>query len=254
MTNTLTVTHIYIYIYYTYVCIYHAWCAARFPQEDNQGYAAGNNTLDSLMKHFVEDAKDCYMNGVPSLQGFFYLVFIRLEGDLPAQAKLAHSGRTYTNDPNCMCPWCSANGRDVPFGDYRRNAAWRATIGCDPPWRSSSPLHDLPGGEDEGFLSKDLFHISHLGVTRTCVASVICFLVAMGHFVPMEGGASVPACLKEAYKDFAFYCKNILHETPDVKTFTKENLRWTRAKFPETSWFLVNDELLRDIDSSFLSL
>ena len=62
-----------MYILYIYVCIYHAWCAARFPQEDNQGYAAGNNTLDSLMKHFVEDAKDCYMNGVPSLQGFFTL-------------------------------------------------------------------------------------------------------------------------------------------------------------------------------------
>ena len=76
------------------------------------------------------------------------------------------------------------------------------------------------------------------------MASVICFLVAMGHFLPMEGGVSVPACLKEAYKDFAFFCKNILHETPDVKTFTKENLRWTKAKFPETSWFLVNDDFL----------
>ena len=55
------------------VCLYHAFCAAQFPQDGHQGYGAGNKTLDSLMKHFVEDAKDCYMNGLPSPKEFFTL-------------------------------------------------------------------------------------------------------------------------------------------------------------------------------------
>ncbi|CAE7836434.1 unnamed protein product [Symbiodinium sp. CCMP2592] len=218
-------------------CFFYTAMLADDYKEDHVGYGAGNNTLDSLMRHFVEDAMDCYLNGVPSRQGLFYIVILRLEGDLPAQAKLSHSGRNYTNDPNPICSWCLADGRQIPFGDFRRTAAWRATISQQPPWMSRSPLHDLPGGEDVRFLSKDLFHISQLGITRTCVASVICFLVTMGHFQPLVGGTSVPACLKEAYKDFGHYCKAVLHETPDVKTFTRENLQWTsRAKLPDTSW------------------
>ena len=212
-----------------------------YEQDDNMGFGHGNRTLDTLLKHFVEDAKDCYFNGVPSRHGRFYIVLIRLEGDLPAQAKLSHSGRNFTNDPNPMCPWCLADGKETPYGDFRRNADWRATISLQPPWSSWSPLHDLPGGEDERFLSKDLFHISHLGISRTCVASVICFLVTIGHFQPWEGGTSVPACLQEAYKEFSHYCKAVLHETPDVKAFTRENLHWkSRAKMPETSWCLAS--------------
>ncbi|CAE7949237.1 unnamed protein product [Symbiodinium sp. KB8] len=213
--------------------------------DDNAGFAQGNQTLDSMLKHFVTDAKDCYMNGVPSRNGKFYLVLIRLEGDLPAQAKLSHSGRNFTNDPNPMCPWCCADGKAIPYGDFRRSAKWRETVASETPWGSSSPLHDLPGGEDERFLSKDLFHISHLGIARTCVASVICFLVAMGHFQPREGGTSVPACLKEAYKDFGHFCKAVLKETPDVKTFSRQNLQWSSlAKMPETSWILGSDRFL----------
>ncbi|CAE7445225.1 unnamed protein product [Symbiodinium sp. CCMP2592] len=172
-------------------CFFYTAMLADDYKEDHVGYGAGNNTLDSLMRHFVEDAMDCYLNGVPSRQGLFYIVILRLEGDLPAQAKLSHSGRNYTNDPNPICSWCLADGRQIPFGDFRRTAAWRATISQQPPWMSRSPLHDLPGGEDVRFLSKDLFHISQLGITRTCVASVICFLVTMGHFQPLVGGTSV---------------------------------------------------------------
>ncbi|CAE7855607.1 HMGS, partial [Symbiodinium necroappetens] len=70
-------------------------------------------------------------------------------GDLPAQAKLSHSGRNFTNDPNPMCPWCCADGKAIPYGDFRRSAKWRETVASETPWGSSSPLHDLPGGEDE---------------------------------------------------------------------------------------------------------
>ena len=136
-------------------------------QDDNLGYAAGNKTLDSIMMHFVHEARDCFYNGAPSLNGKFFLVFLRLEGDLPAQGKLSHSARNFTNDPNPMCPWCLADDRLVPFADLRERVAWRATTGSVPPWGSISPLHYLPGGNDEQFLAKDLFHISHVGITRT---------------------------------------------------------------------------------------
>ena len=232
--------------YMMWLFIYMFLFLPRFDQDDHAGFGQGNKTLDSLLRHFVHDARDCYYNGLPSRNGKFYLVLLRLEGDLPAQAQLLHSGRSFTNDPNPMCPWCLADGRDMPFGDFRRNAKWRSTIATDPPWKSWSPLHDLPGGEDDRFIAKDLFHISHLGIARTCVASVICFLVAVGgHFQPSEGGTSVPACLKEAYKSFALFCKSILHETPDVKTFSRENLGWkSLAKMPEASWILGKDKAL----------
>ena len=190
------------------------------------------------MMHFVHEARDCFYDGVPSLHGKFFLVFLRLEGDLPAQGKLAHSARNFTNDPNPMCPWCLADDRDVPFADLRECAAWRATTGSVPPWGSISPLHFLPGGNEEQFLAKDLFHISHVGITRTFVASCICYLVHVGHFRPSHGlGQSVPLRLKEAYSDFRHHCQQIQHETPDVKTFSRENLGWlSLAKMPETSW------------------
>ncbi|CAE7891380.1 unnamed protein product, partial [Symbiodinium microadriaticum] len=59
-----------------------------YEQDDNIGFGSGNRTLDSLMQHFVEDAKECYFNGVPSRNGRFYIVLIRLEGPLAGDQRL----------------------------------------------------------------------------------------------------------------------------------------------------------------------
>ncbi|CAE7488188.1 unnamed protein product [Symbiodinium natans] len=219
-------------------CFFYSCALAEAYKEFHAGFAAGNKTLDSITGHFVAEANDCFYNGVRGLTGQWYLVFLRLEGDLPAQAKLMHSARNFTNAPNQMCPWCLADDRDVPFGDHRNCAGWRATTSSEKPWASPSPLHLLPGGNMEQFMAKDLFHTTHVGVTRTFVASAICYLVHVGHFTPPHGaGVSVPARLKVAYSSFREHCQLVQHEMPDVKTFSRENLGWlSLAKMPETSW------------------
>ena len=209
-------------------------------QDDNLGFAAGNRTLDGLLGHFVDEANDCFINGLQSPQGKFFLVFVRLEGDLPAQGKLMHSARNFTNEPNPMCPWCLADDRNIPFADHRRDAVWRTTTGSQKPWGSCSPLHRLPGGDEEEFVAKDLFHISQLGITRTFVASCICYLVDIGHFTAGHAPTvAVPVRLKEAYECFKDHCRLVQRETPDVKAFSRENLGWkSRNTMPETSWQL----------------
>ena len=91
---------------------------------------------------------------------------------------------------------------------------------------------------EETFISKDIFHICSLGVTRALVASLICYLVHMDHFVPdlPEFGRGVPQRLTKAYSVCACFCKQVLKESPHLKIFTKENLHWSSlASMPDST-------------------
>ena len=203
----------------------------------NQGYKDGNQTLDDIMECFVGEALQAYWDGIPCPGGHskIFLVFIRQEGDLPAQAKIWHLQRTFVHFPNPMCSWCLADGDAIDFSDFRRTAMWRATAYTEKPWGSTSPMNNLPGGENEMILAKDLFHLSNLGITRTFVSSLICYLVSLKFF--SGGGNSVPARLNMAYQSFREWCK--LHcETPDIKHFSTDGFKWKPTKFPESSMFL----------------
>ena len=205
----------------------------------NQGYKVGNKTLDDIMECFVSEALTAYWEGVQVKEhGTFFLVFVRQEGDLPAQAKIWHLDRSFTNFPNPMCCWCMADGNEIDFADFRQNALWRSTVQYMKPWSTVSPMVNLPGGNDERFLAKDLFHLSNLGITRTFVASLICYMASIGFFSDLDSGTSIPSRLRSAYRSFKSFCK-LKHETPDIKQFSREGFKWKApTKYPESSMFL----------------
>ena len=204
----------------------------------NRVYELGNACLDSLMKAFAEEANAGYTNGVtlPLEQEPMYLVFVAQEGDLPAVAKLYHCYRSYAHAPNECCFWCEANDREKPYSDFRQTAAWRSTVNISLPWRNSAPTHAIVGANRTQFLAKDIFHVFHLGIARTCVASVLCYLALVGHFnAPGAGYISVPNRLLYAHSLFKEFCSSA-RETADIKTFSRDNLGWKSLNFmPESS-------------------
>ena len=221
-------------------CFFYSCIHSDVYKDFNQGYKAGNKTLDDIMECFVSEALEAYWKGVqgPCECGNFFLVFLRQEGDLPAQAKIWHLERSFTNFPNPMCCWCMADGYEIDFADLRLNATWRSTSYMIKPWGTTSPMHNLPGGTEEIFLAKDLFHLSNLGITRTFVASLICYLVSLGFFTDPDGGNSIPSRLNQAYRNFRGYCR-MTRETPDIKHFSRDGFRWkTPTSFPESSMCL----------------
>ena len=214
-------------------------------KEYNMGFEKGNTVIDSLMTHLAIEVNDAFLHGF-ELQGYgkFFLVFLTLDGDLPAQAKIFHCARNFCREPNPMCPWCLANDTDLPFTDVSSSAAWRATVNAEVPWTIPHAMTTVPGADTATFLAKDIFHECHLGLLRVFVASTICFLAKHGHFIPCGApagfalkGRSIPSRLKEAYKLFRDFCSLVLHETPHVKQFTKENLNFLTSKhMPDCSF------------------
>lgn len=150
----------------------------------NSGYAVGNSFLDDVCHHFSMQAAMVYTDGLFSEGlGHFRLVFVALEGDLPAQARAYRLCRHFGCSPNAMCPWCEANDLETPFTDHRNSALWRNTICASRPWESEGPLAQIPGGNSERFLAKDLFHLCHLGAVRGFVVNFLCYLVTISCFV-----------------------------------------------------------------------
>lgn len=150
----------------------------------NSGYVVGNAVLDDVCEHFATQAKKAYTDGILSASlGNFYLVFVGLEGDLPAQARIYRLRRNFGCAPNCMCPWCDANDSTVPYTDCRDCARWRSTVHASRPWDTEGPLLHIPGGNDEIILAKDLFHLCHLGTVRGFVVNTLCYLVSIRMFV-----------------------------------------------------------------------
>lgn len=140
--------------------------------------------LDKLLSSLVTQCKDLYNNGIEIRNfGTLRLVPVALEGDLPAQSKLFHCKRNFNCSPNQLCTWCDAcDGGGLPFTDFSSGAAWKATVYLNRPWTNLAPMTDLPGAQVEAFLSKDIFHLCHLGVCRTLCSSILCYLADHGHF------------------------------------------------------------------------
>ena len=201
----------------------------------HQGYELGNPVVDSLLHHFTTMARSVYFDGIQIGSHKFWLVWIAAEGDLPALSKCFHCKRNFGREPNECCFWCEAHDRTegMAFSNFRVSAEWRDTIGQSRPWSVPGVLCDIPGADHEAFLSKDVFHIIHLGIGRTLAVSFIAYLVDAKYF----GAGSVDDRLPRAYADFKTFCTKALQETPHVKAFSKENMGWpSLSYFPECSW------------------
>ena len=173
-------------------CFYFTSVLADVYKGDNVGYERGNATLDSISEHIATNCQELYYQGIVAPDNEkFYFAFIGLEGDLPAQARMRHIVRHFSCSPNACCPWCLADDREAPYSDYRDTATWASTIGMKLPWRRPSPLTKIPGAETAVFACRDIFHLCHLGILRTGVASLLCYLCLQGHF-PCSSGTGIP--------------------------------------------------------------
>ena len=221
--------------YFFWACMLHEQY-----KDFHAGFEGGNAVIDSLLEHFAAEARSLFDHGF-KVDGFgtFFLIFVSFDGDLPAQAKVMHCKRSFASEPNPMCFWCQADDALIPYTDVSANAAWRLTVNTSVPWsNAASAMLVIPGAATAMFMSKDLFHICHLGIVKTFVVSTIAFLVFRGHFVAGDSDSrSRPALLREAYRQFKLFCSKILHETPHVKMFTQQNLNWmSLSAMPEASF------------------
>lgn len=154
-------------------------------KEGHAGYELGNVILDELCSSLASQASSVYSDGVACPEGGrAHLVWVALEGDLPAQARACHVKRNFNCMPNGLCPWCHADDLTIPFSDLRPCATWRSTVGASRPWTAPGPFSQIPGGDHELFLAKDLFHLCHLGAVRGFAINFLCYLTMQGHFAP----------------------------------------------------------------------
>ena len=166
---------------------YFFWCSLLGEEykKAHAGYEAGNVVLDEVCEELARQCQETYLNGVQSakLDCVFFLVWLGLEGDLPAQARAFRLKRNFGCSPNKMCPWCEADDISLPFSDNTETAQWKATVHQTRPWSTRSPLSQIAGAETELFLVKDLFHLCHLGAARGFAVNVLCYLVTLNLFV-----------------------------------------------------------------------
>ncbi len=153
----------------------------------HRGYELGNPVLDELCAVMAAEARDLYLQGfvAPGISDRLHMVWIGLEGDLPAQARVQHLVRQFSCLPNKLCPWCDADDREVPHSDLRSSAKWKETVSLNRPWTNEGPFAaQVPGAGHETWLAKDLFHLCHLGAIRGFAVNVLCYLVSQGVFAP----------------------------------------------------------------------
>lgn len=140
--------------------------------------------LDDICEHFAKQATQAYTEGILSeALGRFHLVWIGLEGDLPAHARCYRLKRHFSCAPNRMCPWCEADDLQAPFTDFRDSAVWRGTVNGSLPWESQGPFCQIPGGNSAKFLALDLFPLCHLGAVRSFAVNFLCYLTTVSCFV-----------------------------------------------------------------------
>ena len=116
-----------------------------------------------------------------------YAVLLVLKGDLDyfnKSLRLPHYG---SNNP---CSWCRCNTSDIPWNDWRKNAAlWVGTIWQPGPWalspRNLNKLFTLPGVSVLN-VAPDWMHMKYLGVDQYLFGSVLYALC----YILMPRGAS----------------------------------------------------------------
>ena len=78
----------------------------------------------------------------------------------------------------------------------------------------------------ENVFRSDAMHLIKLGIGRHFLASAV---VVLGDFDVYNGSASgVAKLLEYAHKDFMYTCKQEVHQTPNLKQFTREGFHGPR--------------------------
>jgi len=196
---------------------YFFWCSILGEEykKAHAGYETGNVVLDEICEELVRQCREVYQTGVrsPGFDCVFHLAWVGLEGDLPALARAFRCKRNFARAPNQLCYWCEVDDKSVPFTDNRSTAIWRGTVHQTRPWTTRCPLSMIPGAETEVFLTKDLFHLCHLGAVRGFCANLLCYLVRMNHFV---------SCQKDHCNILSIYIFSYVEN----KTFGNVNFRY----------------------------
>eukprot|EP00435_Cladocopium_sp_Y103_P067461 s267_g30.t1 len=71
--------------YFFWSCIFHEQY-----KKHHAGYEGGNAVLDDVMQHLADELTSVYTDGIMVGATTYFLVWVELEGDLPAQAKAMH--------------------------------------------------------------------------------------------------------------------------------------------------------------------
>lgn len=176
----------------------------------HRGYESGNAVLDELCAVMAAEARDLYLEGFTArgMQDRLHMVWIGLEGDLPAQARIQHLKRHFGCQPNQLCPWCHADDLEVPHTDLRDSAKWKETVSATRPWTNEGPFAaQVPGAGHETWLAKDLFHLCHLGAIRGFAVNVLCYLVSEGVFAPCRRQSLLNVCflVLRSFENVCFY-------------------------------------------------
>jgi hypothetical protein len=96
-----------------------------------------------------------------------------ISGDMEYYANELGISKYSTNSP---CSWCSSEyGDDMPFNDFRPEAAWRATVVTAPASSEDNPckhaVMSIPGVIFETIYI-DTLHVLDLGVSLHCIANL----------------------------------------------------------------------------------
>ena len=190
-----------------------------------------NRLWDLVMDTVTRDMEQLFHHGVQVDGATFYPVLIGAKGDAPALVKLFKLSRSFTRwqGQKGVCMYCLAGQQGLPWEDLTKTAAWRATQYTTRPWSSQHPpgIAAVPfSAAPERCIRSDLMHLVKLGIGRHFLASAI---VCLGEWAIFpDGEKSVQALFDSAHEDFEFCCKHEIHQTANLKQFTKDLFHWSR--------------------------
>ena len=180
----------------------------------------------------VQDLAALFHSGINCEGETWYPIIIGVKGDAPALSKLGAFTRSFNHlqGGGGICHHCLAGRDGHMWEDLTRNASWLQTLYQERPWKPEKPSHVLPipfsDLAPEKIFRSDAMHLIKLGIGRHFLASAI---IVLGDFDVFNGSASgVAKLLENAHKDFMYTCKHEIHQTPNLKQFTREGFHWPR--------------------------
>lgn len=150
-------------------------------------YQSNPSFFHDIMQKMTCELLDLLETGItcPLTNTVYRFCVIGVKGDMPYLQKMGHLKRSWNTTvkrgtarqpPKGVCHLCLAGTTGIPAEDTRKRPCWSHTVGSKLPFDTiPSVIRLLPHDEDHAgsFFKPDIWHIIHLGVGKSFIASTI---------------------------------------------------------------------------------
>ena len=187
------------------------------------------DALIQLLGIMASDLRQLFFEGLDAAGKHYTVALVGAKGDLKWHKKIALE-RSWDNQGIvrniACCHQCGAGADGIAFEDMSENPVWAATRWASRPWTTAPVMNPVPfcSAAPEKQYSRDVFHLTKVGIYRDLAGSALCFLVAKGYF-GQQGDFDEK--LANAHGAFTLFCRTT-GLTPALRTFSRSLMMYPR--------------------------